>query len=71
MHLFKSCFEAVAAYGIHRKERECLRECHTIRAPMQELDMCIYFSKNRTENHFPEFSFGNRPLHQQSRSACQ
>jgi len=71
MHLFESFLEALAAYGIHRQEGECLCEWHTVRAPMQKFNLCLHFPKHRTENYFPECSLRNWPLHKQTRPSCQ
>jgi hypothetical protein len=69
--LFYSRFEAFAAYGIHRKEGECLCEWYTIRSGMQKFDVRNHFPEDRAQCHFTESSLGNRPFHQQSRPPCQ
>jgi len=71
LHLFGSRFEAFAAYVIHRKEAECLREWYPIRSSMQKFNVSIHFPKNCTQSHFTGRSLRNRPFHKQSRSPCQ
>ena len=71
MHFFDSSFEALATHGIHRDEGECLRERHTICAPMQKFYMRIHFAKDRTEHNFPERSLRNGSLYKQSRPPGQ
>jgi hypothetical protein len=69
--LFHGRFESFCAYGIHRKEGECLREGYTIRPGVQKFNVYIHFPKNCTQSHFTECAFRNRPLHKQSRSSGQ
>ena len=69
--MFHSRFEAFAAYGIHRKEGECLREWYTIRSGVQKFNVCNHFPENCTQSHFTESSLRNRPFNKQSRSPCQ
>ena len=69
--MFHSRFEAFAAYGIHRKEGECLREWYTIGSGMEKFNMSIHFPENCTQSQFPESSLRNRPFNKQSRSPCQ
>jgi len=67
MHFFESPPEALVACVIHREEGECLRQRHTIRAPMQKFNVCIHLPKNRTENDLPDCSLRNWSLQQQRR----
>lgn len=71
MHLFGSRLEAFAAYGIHRKEGECLREWYAIRSGMQKFDVRIHFPEHRTQSHFSERSLRNGSFNKESRSPCQ
>lgn len=71
LHPFGSSVEALAAYGIHSKEAECLRERHTISSSTQKFNVRSHLPKNCTQSHFTERSLGNRPFYKQSRSTCQ
>ncbi len=70
-HFFGSHFEAIAAYLIHRKEAECLREWNTVRTRVQKFNLGVHLPQNGSHSHFTECSRSNRPFHQQSRSPCQ
>jgi hypothetical protein len=71
LHLLGSSVEAFCAYGIHRKEAECLREPYTIRSGVQKFNVRIHFPKNCTQSHFTDRTLGNRPFNKQRRSPCQ
>ena len=71
LHLLDSRFEAFAAYGIHRKEGECLRERYSIRSGMQKFNVRIHFPKNGTQSHLAERFLGDRSFNKQSRSPGQ
>jgi len=66
MHFFERCFEALAAYLIHREKGECLRQWYAIRAGMQKFNVRIHFPKNHTENQLPQCPLRNWPLRKQS-----
>jgi hypothetical protein len=68
LHLLGSSVKAFGAYGIHRKEAECLCEWYTISSCMQKFNVRIHSPKYRTQSHFAERSFGNRTFNKQSRS---
>jgi len=70
LHLLGSCMETFAAFGIHRKKAECLRERYTISSSMQKFNVRVHFSKNCTQSHCAERSLGNGPFNKQSRSPC-
>lgn len=62
MHFFERCFEALAAYPIHREKGKCLRQWYAIRAGVQKLNVRIHFPKNRTENQLPQCPSGIGPF---------
>ena len=62
LHLFGSSVEALGAYGVHRKEAECLRERYTIRPGVQKFNVRSHLPKNCTQSHFAKRSLGNRPF---------
>ncbi len=70
-HFFGSRFEPFAAYLIHRKEAECLREWYTVGSGMQKFNLGIYLSQNCSQSHFTKRSRRNTPFNKQSRSPCQ
>ena len=68
LHLLCSSVKTFGAYGIHRKEAECLCERYTISSCMEKFNVRVHSPKNCTQSHFAERSFGNRTFNKQSRS---
>ncbi|MFZ0951168.1 MAG: hypothetical protein WAN17_02810 [Candidatus Sulfotelmatobacter sp.] len=67
LHLFGSSVEALGAYGVHRKEAECLRERYTIRPGVQKFNVRSHFPKTVLKAISPSVPSGIGPFRPRSK----
>jgi hypothetical protein len=68
LHFFGGSLEASCAHRVHRQEAKSLRQGHTVGPGLQKFNVCVHFSENRAQRHFPGRTLRDRPSSKQDRS---